>query len=114
MSFSHLSGHFPDSLLETVWKVLGRRDGGLRSALWRAGDTLRICPTTNGVASIRIFPSPQGGDVLGCTAYGRSSTLSSTCSRAAAPGGYCPATSRLGRPSTSGSGDGALTEHGSA
>jgi hypothetical protein len=52
---------------------------------WRVGDTLRICPTTNGGASVRIFPSPQGGDVLGCTVYGRSSTPSSTCSRAAAP-----------------------------
>ena len=44
---------------ETVWKVLSGRDGGLRSTLWRAGDTLRICQTTNGVASGRIFPSPQ-------------------------------------------------------
>src|SRR5918994_3739473 len=51
-------------LSETVWKVLGRRDGGLRSGPCRAGDTLRICPTTNGVALVRIFPSPQGGDVL--------------------------------------------------
>jgi hypothetical protein len=64
--------------IETVWKVLGGRDGGLRFAPWRAGDTLQICPTTNGVASVRIFPSPQGGDVLGCTPYGRSSTPSST------------------------------------
>ena len=36
---------------ETVWKVLGGRDGDLRSVPWRAGDTPRICPTTNGVAS---------------------------------------------------------------
>src|SRR5919107_3814041 len=34
-------------------------------------------------------------------------------SRAAAPGGYCPGTSRLRRPSTSGSGDGASTGRGS-
>src|SRR5918998_6944573 len=70
---------FPRTLLlETVWKVLGGRDGGLRSVPWRAVDTLRICPTTNGVTSARIFPSPQGGDLLGCTPYGRSSTPSST------------------------------------
>src|SRR5215218_5658598 len=72
------SSYFPNSFTEIVWKVLGGRDGGLRSALWRAGDTPPICPTTNGVASVRIFPSPQGGDVLGYTAYGRSSTPSST------------------------------------
>src|SRR5215213_10364071 len=59
---------------ETVWKVLGGRDGSLRCAPWRAGDTLQICPTMNGVASVRIFPSPQGGDAPGFTAYGRSST----------------------------------------
>ena len=41
-------------------------------------------------------------------------TSSSTSARAAAHGGYCPATSPLGRPSTTGSGDGALTERGSA
>jgi|SRR5215218_5294846 len=63
---------------ETVWKVLGERSGSLRSAPWRAGDTLRICPTTNGVASARICPDPQDKDALGFTAYGRSSTPSST------------------------------------
>src|SRR3712207_9423084 len=84
---------------ETVWKVLGRRDGDLRSVPWRAGDTPRTCPTTNGVASARIFPSPQGGDAQGFTACGRSSTPSSTCSRAAALGGSSPETSRLGRRS---------------
>jgi hypothetical protein len=42
------------------------RDGGLLCALWRAGDTPRICPTTNGVASVRIcrirphLPGPTG------------------------------------------------------
>jgi len=75
---------------ETVWKVLSGCEGGLRSALWRAGDTLRICPTTNGVASARICLAPQGEDAPGFTAYGRSSTPSSTCSRAAARGGSCP------------------------
>src|SRR5215208_4064574 len=60
---------FPDSLFkETVWKVLGGRDDGLRSAPWRAGDTPRICPTTNGVLSARIFPSPREKDAPGCTA----------------------------------------------
>jgi hypothetical protein len=63
---------------ETVWKVLGGRDGGLRSTPWRAGDTPQICPTTNGIASARICPSPQDKDAPGFTAYGRSSTLSST------------------------------------
>jgi hypothetical protein len=57
---------------ETVWKVLGGRDGGLRSAPWRAGDILRICPTTNGVASARICPLLQAKDALGFTAYGLS------------------------------------------
>src|SRR5829696_634941 len=83
------------------------------SAPWRAENTLRICPTTNGAASVRIFPRLQDGDVLGFTAYGRSSTPSSMCSRAAAPGGFCPETSPLGRPSTTGSGDGASTGRGS-
>ena len=54
----------------------GGRDGELRSAPWRAGDTPRIYPTTNGVASARIFPSPRAGDALDFTAYGRSSTHS--------------------------------------
>ncbi len=98
---------------ETVWKIVSGGDGGVRSAPWRAGDTPRIYPTTNGIASVRIFPSPQGEDVLGCTAYGQSSTPSSTCSRAAAPGGCCPATSRPGRPSTTGSGGGASTARSS-
>jgi transposase len=40
--------------------VLSGCVGGLRSAPWKAGDTLRICPTTNGVASARICPAPQG------------------------------------------------------
>src|SRR3712207_5924423 len=92
---------------ETVWKVLGRRDGGLRSVPWSARDTPRTCPTTNGVASARIFPSPQGGDAQGFMACGRSSTPSSTCSRVAVLGDYFPETSRLGRPSTIGLGDGA-------
>jgi hypothetical protein len=54
--------------LETVWKVLGGRDGGLRSTPWRAEDTPRICQTTNGVASTHIFPSPQDKDAPGFTA----------------------------------------------
>src|SRR5215203_5887242 len=56
-----LHGHgFPRrTLLETVWKVLGQRDGGLRLASWRAGFTPRICPTKNGFASAHIFPSPK-------------------------------------------------------
>jgi hypothetical protein len=66
------SNYFPDSLRETVWKVLSGRSGGLHSALWRAKDTLRICPTMNGVASVRICLVPQGKDALGFTAYGRS------------------------------------------
>src|SRR5829696_8485994 len=57
---------------ETVWKVLSGCSGGLRSALWRAKDTLRICPTMNGVASVRICLVPQGKDAPGFTAYGRS------------------------------------------
>src|SRR5829696_4671332 len=63
------SAYFPDSLSrETVWKLLAGRDGGLRSALWRAKDTPRICPTTNGVASAHIFPSPQDKDAPASTA----------------------------------------------
>src|SRR5215208_5653526 len=46
-------------LLETVWKLLSGRNGGLRCAPWRAGDTLPICPRRNGVASARIFRNPQ-------------------------------------------------------
>src|SRR5215212_11094955 len=101
------------TLLETVWKVFSERDGGLRCAPWRAGDTPRICPT-NGVASAHIFLSPQGKDALGFTAYGRSSTPSSTCLRAAALGGCCRRISRPGRASTTGSEDGASTGRGSA
>jgi transposase len=55
-------------LLETVWKVLGGRDVGLRSAPWRAEDTPRICPTTNGVVSARTCPAPQDKDAPGFTA----------------------------------------------
>jgi methylglyoxal synthase len=47
---SYGSLYSPSCLEEAVWKVLGGRDGGLRSVPWRAGDTLLICPTTNGVA----------------------------------------------------------------
>jgi hypothetical protein len=65
--------------LETVWKVLSGRDGGLRSTLWRAGDTPPICQTTNGGASSPISPSPQGKDAQGFTAYELSSTPSSMC-----------------------------------
>jgi hypothetical protein len=57
---------------------LSGHDGGLRSALWRAGDIPRICLTTNGIVSGRIFPSPQDKDVPGCTACGPSSTPFST------------------------------------
>jgi hypothetical protein len=39
---------------------LGGRDGVLRSALWRAGDTPQICQTMNGVTSARIFPVQRG------------------------------------------------------
>src|SRR5215210_3999470 len=98
---------FTQPLGETVWKVLGGRDGGLRSTLWRAGDILRIYPTMNGGASARIFPSPQDKDAPGFTACERSSTPSSTCSRAAARDGFCPESSRLGRPSMTGSDGGA-------
>jgi hypothetical protein len=47
----------------------------LCSALWRAGDILRICPTMNCFASALICPAPQGEDAPGFTAYGRSSAL---------------------------------------
>jgi hypothetical protein len=53
---------------ETVWKVLGGRDVGLRSAPWRAEDTPRICPTNNGVVSARTCPAPQEKDAPGFTA----------------------------------------------
>src|SRR5215213_4769970 len=99
---------------ETVWKVLGGCSGGLRCAPWRAGDTPQICPTMNGVASAHIFLSPQGRDALGFTAYGRSSTPSSTSLRAVARGGCCRRISRPGRASTTGSEDGASTGRGSA
>src|SRR5215217_6166812 len=99
---------------ETVWKVLGGRDGRLLSAPWRAGDILRICPTTNGVALARIYPSISDTDAPGFTACERSSTPSSTCSRVASLGGSCRETSHRGRLSTTGSGDGASTVRGSA
>ena len=68
-----------NSSRETVWKVLSGCSGGLRSALWRAKDTVRSCPTMNGVASVRICLVQQGKDaLLGFTAYGRSLTPSST------------------------------------
>ena len=54
------------------------------------------------------LPSPtEDKDAPGFMAYGLSSMPSSTCSRAVARGGCCRGTSRLGKPSTSGSGDGA-------
>src|SRR5215204_2697684 len=52
-------------LLETVWKVLGERDGGLRFAPCTARDIPRICPTTNGAVSARIFPNTRGKDARG-------------------------------------------------
>src|SRR5215212_9485638 len=73
-----LSASFQTVSLETVWKVLSGCSAGLRSALWRAKDTVQICPTMNGVASVRICLVPQGKDALGFTAYGRSLTPSST------------------------------------
>jgi transposase len=66
-------------LPETVWKLGGERDGCLRSSLWRARDTPRICPMRNGVASALIFPNPPEKGAPGFTACGRSSTPSSTC-----------------------------------
>src|ERR687893_807270 len=96
-------------LLETVWKLRGEHDVCLRSALWRARDTLRICPMRNGVASALIFPNPPEKGAPGFTACGRSSTASSMCSRAAVLCDGCPRTSRPGRPSTTGSGGGAST-----
>ena len=100
-------------LLETVWKRRGGCDGGLRSALWRTSDIPRICPTTNGVASARIFPSPPGEDAPGCTACGPSSMPSSTCSRAVVRGGCWRRSSRPGRPSRTGLEPGASTAPGS-
>src|SRR5215217_7060173 len=46
------------------------------------------------------LPASHNKDVPGFIARGRSSTLSSTSSRAAAPGDSCLTTSRPGRPST--------------
>src|SRR3712207_2680547 len=57
------------SLPETVWKVLGGRDGCLRSLPWRARDTPRIFPTTNGAVSARICPSTRDKEAPGFTAY---------------------------------------------
>src|SRR5215218_11037707 len=66
-------------LPETVWKLRGEHDVCLRSALWRARDTPRICPMKNGVASALIFPNPPEKGATGFMACGRSSTPSSTC-----------------------------------
>src|ERR671912_2227183 len=55
------------------------------------------------------LPPPTSEDAPGPAAPVRSSTPSSTSSRAAAPGGCCPRTFRLGRPSTGGSADGERT-----
>src|SRR5919107_1398727 len=55
-----------------------RHDGGLRSALWRARDTPRICPMTNGTVSALICPSTHVEVAPGSTACGRSSMPSST------------------------------------
>src|SRR5829696_1282278 len=66
---SDTSSDFPDSLSrETVWKVLGECDGDLRLAPWRARDTPRTCPTKNGFASARFFPSTPDKDAPGFTA----------------------------------------------
>jgi hypothetical protein len=45
-----LQGPYSPKCLERLSGKSRGCDGGLRSALWRAGDTPRICPTTNGVA----------------------------------------------------------------
>src|SRR5215208_7947353 len=56
---------------------------------------------SNGDASKIIFYLlPTTTDDPGFIAHGRSSTLSSTSSRAVALGGSCLTTSNLGRPST--------------
>src|SRR5215211_5752983 len=89
---------------ETVWKILGGRNADVRFAPWRARNTPRTYPTTNGITSSLIFLRPQGEDAPRFTVHGRSLTRSSTCSRAAAHGGYCRRTSRLGKASTTGSG----------
>src|SRR5215208_8239927 len=52
-------------LIETVWKVLGERDGGLSLAPCTARDIPRICPTMNGTVSARIFPNTRGKDARG-------------------------------------------------
>src|SRR5918998_2889515 len=57
-----------------------------------------------------MFRLPTREEDRDLTALARSSTPSSTCSRAAALGGYCPRTFRLGRPSTGGSADGGWME----
>jgi hypothetical protein len=45
-----LQGPYSPKCLERLSGKSRGCDGGLRSALWRAGDTPRICPMTNGVA----------------------------------------------------------------
>jgi hypothetical protein len=76
---SHLPEIFTLLRGETVWKLRGEHDVCLRSALWRARDTLRICPMRNGVASALIFPNPPEKGAPGFMVCGRSSTPSSTC-----------------------------------
>src|SRR5215213_5112887 len=60
------------SIQRSAWRdcleTAPRHDDGLRSAPWRSPDTPRICPTTNGSASARIFPNPREKDAPGCTA----------------------------------------------
>jgi hypothetical protein len=63
--------------------------GGLRSALWRAGDIPRIYPTS-GVASARICLAPQVKDAPGFTAYGRSSMPFFTCAQERLPMAVAP------------------------
>src|SRR5215218_5921925 len=69
LTLAHLyGGLFTGVRRETVWKLRGEHDVCLRSALWRARNTLRICPTRNGVASALIFPNPPEKGALGFTA----------------------------------------------
>src|SRR5215204_2430227 len=59
---------------ETVWKLRGEHDVCLRSALWRARDTPRICPIKNPLASALIFPNPPDKVAPNFMSFGLSST----------------------------------------
>ena len=90
---------------------LSEKDAGrwLPSEAWKAEDTQPTSPMPNGPRWSRTYRRRNGAGARGCTALARSSTPSSTYSRAAASGGCCRGTFHPGRPCSTPSGCGGST-----